>query len=214
MPELQSAFSDGVMRKILLLFSLLLCACAEFRKPELSIPDERRDEIFQRYINPLTDKYEIGKLREKYLSGDDFEVRVWVSTFEIDGFVLERINDKWTATAIKEIDCEKVSYYPKDKVYELGKINLATPKSGWENTWQKLVETGILDLPDSGETAYIDGVGYATEINRNGKYRIYSYSNPKHHKTVESQRMMKIGEIIADEFGLHNFEIGSLCLEK
>ncbi|HXG85973.1 MAG TPA: hypothetical protein VNI84_18270 [Pyrinomonadaceae bacterium] len=202
------------MKNLLLIFSLLLSSCVEYRKPELSIPDQKRDEIFQRFVNPLTEKYEIEKLREKYLSGDDFEVRVWIAGFEIDGFILRRTDSNWSANAIKEIDCKTFNYYQKDKVYELGKINLPTPKSGWENTWQKLVETGILDLPHSDEISYIDGMSYFTEINQNGKYRIYTYSNPDSQKTEEAKRMRKIGEIVADEFGLHNFKIGSLCLEK
>ncbi len=202
------------MKNILLIFSLLLSSCVEYRKPELSIPDKTRDEIFQRFVNPLTDKYELKNLREEYLSGDDFEVRVWVTAFEIDGFILKRTTGNWSAVAIKEINCKEFNYYPKDKLYKLGKINLKTPKSGWQNTWQKLVETGILDLPDSDDISYIDGMGYATEINQNGKYRTYIYSNPNLQKTEEAKQMMKIGEIIADEFGLYNFKVSSLCLEK
>jgi hypothetical protein len=69
-------------------------------------------------------------------------------------------------------------------------------------------------LPNSNDKSYLDGIGYAVETNQNGKYRIYFYSNPNLQKTEEAKRMMKIGEIIADEFGLHNFKVGSLCLEK
>ncbi len=142
------------------------------------------------------------------------EVRVWVSTSEIDGFIIKRSDGDWSAVTIREIDCSKFSYYPKNKNYKSGKINLSSPKSGWENAWRKLVETGILDLPNSNDSSYIDGIGYIVEINQNGKYRIYFYSNPNHQKSSEAKQMMKIGEIINDEFGLHNFKIGSLCLEK
>ena len=202
------------MRKTLLIFCLLFSSCLEYRKPELSIPNETEDKIFQRFVNPITEKYRLGNLREKYLSDDDFEVRVWFASFQIDGFVLRRINENWTAVAVKEIDCKRSNYYPKEKAYELGKINLAPPKSGWQNAWRKLVDAGILDLPNSDEISYIDGAGYFTEINQNGKYRIYKYSNPNYQKTEEAKRMMKIGEIISDEFGLYNFKINSLYLEK
>jgi hypothetical protein len=77
-----------------------------------------------------------------------------------------------------------------------------------------LGNTGITNLLGSDDNSYIDGIGYAVEINQNGKYRIYFYSSPDKQKSEQAKQMMKIGEIIADEFGLHNFEIGSLCLEK
>jgi len=202
------------MKIKVLLFIVLFTSCLQNQKPALIIPDTKTDEIFTNAVNPITDKFEVSKLRENYLSGDDFEVRVWVAVFEADGFILRYFNKTWSAIAIKEIDCKKESYYPKDKTYKLGKFILSAPKSGWENTWQKLVEAGILDLPNSNDKSYLDGIGYAVETNQNGKYRIYFYSNPNHQKTENAERMMKIGEIIADEFGLHNFKIGSLCIAK
>ncbi len=202
------------MKIKIFLFIVLFSSCFQNQKSTLVIPDATTDEILTKALNPITDKYEISKLRENYLLGDDFEVRVWVAVFETDGFIFRRYNKTWSAIAIKEIDCKKESYYPKDKVYKLGKFNLSTPKSGWKNTWQKLVEAGILDLPNSNDKSYLDGIGYAVETNQNGMYRVYFYSNPNLQKTEEAKRMMKIGEIIADEFGLHNFKIGSLCLER
>ena len=69
-------------------------------------------------------------------------------------------------------------------------------------------------MPNSEDVSTIVGIGYMVETNQNGKYRIYFYSNPQNQKTNEAKQMIKIGEIIADEFGLHNFKFGSLCLEK
>ena len=203
----------GVKIKILIL-TLLFSSCIEYKKTELSISNGYKDKIFSEYINPLTEKYDFVRLREKYYSGEDFEVRVWISTSQTDGFIINHIDGYWSAIAIKEIDCKRFSYYPKDKGYNLGKINLHSPKSGWENTWQKLLEAGIVDLPNSNDVSHIDGISYIVETNQNGKYRIYFYSNPNVQKTEEARRVVKIGEIIADEFGLDNFKIGSLCLEQ
>lgn len=200
------------MRILLLFLAFFLASCFQNQKPTLIIPDQRKDEIFTKFVNPITDKYELSKLRETSLSKDDLEARVWFSSFDIDGFILKRINNDWSATAIKEIDCGRFSYYPKDKVYELGKINLSSPKSGWEKTWQELVDIGILDLPYSYYIPEIDEGGYKMETNVNGIYRIRFYGAKE--KSLEADKMRKIGKIIADEFGLHNFEIGSLCLEK
>jgi hypothetical protein len=198
------------MRIAILMFVFFLASCAQ--APKLVIPEPQRDEIFTRFVNPITDKYGLPKLRETRLSGDDLEIRVWLSSYEIDGFILKRINDDWSAIAIKEIDCNTIGYYPKDKIYELGKINLSPPKSGWENTWRKLVETEIIDLPYSYYISTIDETSYRLETNVNGIYRIRFYGSKD--SSQEAERMRKIGEIIADEFGLHNFKIGSLCLEK
>ncbi len=213
MPELQGAVSNGMkMRITLLLFVVLLFSCCQTQNPKLIIKDQRKDEIFARFVNPITDKYELQKLREVSLSGDDLEIRVWFSAFEIDGFILKRTNDIWSAIAIREIDCKAIDYRSNVKAYELGKINLSTPKSGWDNSWQKLVNAGILNLPYSYYISMIDETGYMMETNINGVYQLYFYGSRE--KSQEAEQMRKIGEIIADEFGLYNFKVGSLCLEK
>jgi hypothetical protein len=199
---------------LIFLISVFFLSCSEHRKTEISIPDLMRyTNVFSKHIDPLNEKYEIEKLREIFFSDNDFEVRIWVSSFEDDGLLLRRADNEWSATAVKEINCKNYNYLP-NKTYEVGKIKLSAPKSGWENAWQKLVEAGIFALPGSDEVSYIDGVGYIVETNQNGKYRVYFYSNPQHQKTDEAKQMMKIGEIVADEFGLNNFKIGSLCVEK
>ncbi|MDQ3131042.1 MAG: hypothetical protein M3Q99_09815 [Acidobacteriota bacterium] len=201
------------MKITIFLFIVLFSSCFLNQKPILIIPETRKDEIFAKFVNPITDKYELPKLREISLSGDDLEVRVWFSEFEIDGFILKRTDRIWTAIAIKEINCKQVGYYyPKDKIYRMGKISLFTPKSGWENTWQNLVDAGILGLHYSYYISMIDETGYMMETNVNGTYRIRFYGSEE--KSQEAEQMRKIGEIIANEFGLHNFKIGSLCLEK
>lgn len=201
-----------IMKAVILLFIVLLAACSQ--APELVIPDARKDKIFTDAVNPITDRYGLEKLRETSLAGDDLEVRVWIEAGAEgkDGFILKRVGDSWSAAAIKQIDCGKVSYYPKDKTYELGKINLSPPKSGWENTWQKLVATEMPDLPYSYYILTIDEGVYALETNLKGIYKIRFYG--WREKSPEAAQMRKVGEIIADEFGLHNFKIGSLCLEK
>ncbi|HEX8250536.1 MAG TPA: hypothetical protein VF599_20340 [Pyrinomonadaceae bacterium] len=200
------------MKAVILLFIILLASCSQ--KPELIIPDAGKDKIFTDAINPITDRYGLEKLRETSLAGDDLEVRVWIEAGAegIDGFVLKRVDDNWSAAAVKQIDCRKLNYYPKDKTYELGKINLSAPKSGWENAWQKLVAARMLDLPYSDYILTIDESAYALETNINGIYKIRFYGAQE--KSPEAVQMSIAGEIIADEFGLHNFKIGSLCLEK
>lgn len=207
------------MKVTFLLSIVLISSCFQSPKQNLKpktliIHNVHSDDIFNRLVNPLTDKYELPKLRNVRVSGNDLEVRVWVTGSDIDGFILKRSENTWSAIALKEMNCNEVSYYPKNKIYQLGKINLTEPESGWENAWKRLTEAGILDLPNSNEIGTIDGISYIVETNLNETYRIYEYSDPQNHKTEEDKRMMRIGEIIAEEFGLHNFKVGSLCIEN
>jgi len=191
MPELQGAVSDRVeMKFTFLLFVVLFSSCFQNRPPKLIIPEPKIDEIFTGFVNPITDKYGIMKLRETSLSDNDFEVRVWLSASQTDGFIVKRIDNDWSAIALKEIDCSK-----DIKSYKLGKIELGEPKSGWENTWQKLSDAEILSLPDSSELPnkkrILDGIVYSVEINKNGVYRTYYYSNPQFQEWREAGQMKK-----------------------
>lgn len=210
------------MKYLLFILVIFISSCTWERKPQLIIPNETIDKIFTKVIdNPMAEKYNLTKLRETSLSKGDLEIRIWVSIGSegIDGFVIKRINKNWFAFALKEIDCNRIN---KDKTnnYQIGKIELSPPKSGWENAWKRLVETEILELPDYDERALIDGFSYLVEINHTNTYRIYRYSSPDYYRTKETevkknaniQKMMEIGNIISDEFGLRNFKLGNMCL--
>ena len=88
---------------------------------------------------------------------------------------------------------------------------LVGPKSGWETTWQELLNSGILTLPDASSTQCnkvgLDGTGYVVEINENKTYRTYMYHDPELAKCDESGQMVTIGKIIADEFNLKEFDV-------
>lgn len=143
-----------------------------------------------------------SKLRETVLANDDLEIRVWggFGKYGNDGFILRKSSGEWTAVNLREMSCH---------LENRGKYNLNNPKLGWENVWQKLVDAGILTLPDSSELDYeggaLDGKGYVVEINSNYVYRTYEYSNPRYVESKEYGQIMKIGEIIADEFDLESF---------
>lgn len=142
------------------------------------------------------------KLRETVLPDDDFEIRVWVGfgKYGNDGFVLRKKSSVWSAVNIRGMLCH---------LNGAGKYNLNSPKSGWENFRQKLVDAGVLTLSDSSELEYkeasLDGKSYVVEINHDYVYRTYEYSNPRYVKVKEYEQIMKIGGIIADEFGLESF---------
>jgi hypothetical protein len=69
-----------------------------------------------------------------------------------------------------------------------------------------LKKRGTLTLPDAsaiGCSARInDEMSYVVELNTNGTYRTYVYDNPNAAKCNEAKRMIGIGNIISEEFGV------------
>lgn len=148
-------------------------------------------------------------LREAVLPDNDLEVRIWVGfgKYGNDGLILRRNSGNWTALNLREMLCH-IKEIGKD---ERGKYELESPKSGWETLWQKLIDANILTLPDSSVLEYedgaVDGKSYVVETNYDYLYRTYQYPNPKYVELKEARQIMKIGEIIADEFGLESFSM-------
>ena len=148
------------------------------------------------------------------LPSGDLEVRVWVGfglTGE-DGFILKRSANEWSA-----IHLGRRSEQPS---FSKSQENLAAPKSGWDRAWQKLVDAGILTLPDAEalhcNPEVMDGTNYIVEINHDKTYRSYRYLTPWDEKPQpgvytpckEAKQMLAIGKIIADEYGLKRFDLG------
>ncbi len=88
---------------------------------------------------------------------------------------------------------------------------LQITKSDWENFWKRLADEGILTLPDSSELKnerlIEDGVSFVVETNTNGIYRTYHYNNPDWQTWKEAKQLMKISNIIAEEFDLEGFKL-------
>jgi len=88
---------------------------------------------------------------------------------------------------------------------------LAPPESGWERAWGRLAGAGILTLPDAPAGRWDargpDGVSFGAEVSRGSNYRAYRYANPDLAKCAEAGRMLEIGRVISEEFGLGEFEI-------
>jgi hypothetical protein len=90
-------------------------------------------------------------------------------------------------------------------------VVLPAGRKEFESLWQRLTGAGILTLPDSStlecDTYGKDGTNYIVEINMNKTYRTYRYHDPNHAACGEAKQMVKIGEIVASEFGLQNFSL-------
>jgi len=137
------------------------------------------------------------------LRGDDFEIRRWTGFGVIlpNGFVLTRTSGEWSAI---RLDWKVSENRQGNRDLKPINIKLDAPKSGWEVAWQKLVDAGILTLPDaekincSGRT--VDGISYVVEYKLKNTYRTYMYDNPQNADCDEAKLMMEINRIIAKEF--------------
>lgn len=151
---------------------------------------------------------ELPKLRTVLLPTGDLEVRVWVGfgTSGEDGLILRRAAGQWSALHLRGM----YEQYPPERYQET--FTLAAPKSGWEPAWRRLVEAGILALPDASSlqcgVGGFDGVHYAVEVNVDDTYRLYSYGHPQYAECDEARKMMGIGRIISEEFGPGAFNLG------
>ena len=174
------------------------------REPLRKAASEARWEpIFFKMINERLAESGIAELRTVQMTGNDFEVRVWVGFGGKgeDGLILRHLSNQWSG-----LHLHGISEGPR-LVSTVS--NLVAPQSGWEAAWQKLTHVGLLTLPDAPAAdcspQIFDGVSYVVEINKDQKYRTYLYDNPSHSKCSEAKQMLEIGGIIAEEFDLSDF---------
>ncbi len=166
---------------------------------KLKVPNDTWEKIFFESINERARIAHLGTLRVA-LPKDDLELRVWngFGLTALEGFVLRRHNGEWSAIHLDGIH----SGLPKREYQK----QLSAPKSGWDNVWRKLLEMGVTTLPDAAEigcsTGALDGMSYVVEFNYELTYRAYLYDNPSYARCEQAKRMIRIGNFIADEFGV------------
>ena len=200
--------------KELALLIVLITSCSSLPQPQgkkttpaperkelqLDIPKDGWEPIFFKSINKRANISNLKTLRADTLPENDLEVRIWhgFGLTALEGFVLKRAAGQWSAIKLEGI-------HPGLPQSEYQKI-LAAPKSGWELSWQRLEEAGISTLPDAsaiGCSAMMnDGMSYVVEFKRRGIYRTYLYDNPSYAKCDEAKQMIKIGNIVSEEFGV------------
>ena len=172
----------------------------------LSIPNASWEPIFFRDINAVANLSGQADLRKTGLAGGDVEVRVWwgFGLSPLEGVTIRHIAGQWSAIHVKADN-----YYEPKKAE---RRELRPPKSGWAAVWRRLIEAGILWLPDASEVSCgeggLDGIAFAIETNTNKTYRTYKYSNPMLAQCSEAKRVMEISDIIHEEFGLEEFSGG------
>lgn len=172
----------------------------EEKKLEPRTPNSDWIPIFFEEINGRAKIARLRDLRLALLPNDDLELRVWIGfgLIPLEGFVIKRSSGQWSGVHIRSISPRLAR-----RDYQRP---LPSPKSGWESFWKRLTDEGALTLPDSSqlkdEVITVDGESFVVEINMNKAYRTYRYSNPHLQKWPEAKKMIRIAEIIIDEFNI------------
>jgi hypothetical protein len=196
--------------KLLLLLPLLFGACTSTQVPRVAqanvstpAPERTPDETFVREIERLSQIAGLSSLRSSNLTQGDLEARVWYGfgLVLLEGFAIKRINNQWNAFDLKANEAN-----PR-YITKVARIQLPAPKSGWENCWQRLVDAGILTLPSGTEGPDPDVEAFYVESKAGGSYRNYQYISPEYEQSPNAKRMLAIGDIISDEFGLKRFHV-------
>jgi hypothetical protein len=164
----------------------------------LIIPNAGWEPIYFRHINSVVNLSGQADLRRAILPKGDVEVRIWrgFGLSPLEGMTLRRVSGHWSAVHVRADN-----YYDPEKAE---RKELSPPKSGWEACWQRLLDAGILTLPDASEASCgaggFDGISYVVETNVNRAYRTFKYSNPTFAECDEAKQMVKIAEIVEEEF--------------
>ena len=186
---------------LLLLFSACSVASLNRTASYPSPPERRVNEFVSSDVDRIARIGGLPPLKTASLAPTDAEIRIWygLGLFPLEGFAMRRTGDHWFAFNLKAYD-----YRESNRVRLL---QLAAPKSGWEACWQRLVNAGVLNLPNGTEAPDPDAQGFYVEVSNNGAYRNYQYNSPEYSESPNAKRMLAIGDIISDEFGLKRFHV-------
>jgi hypothetical protein len=197
--------------KLLLLLLLLLSACSHFpttRTAPLNnsptpVSERTPDEFISRDIDRVAKLAGFAPLKTTNQGHGDVEVRVWYGfgLIALEGFVIKRNNNQWSAFHLK------ADHYSLVYAKRVARLQLAIPKSGWEQCWLQLANGGVLSLPSGTEGPDPDVEAFYVETMDSGTYRNYEYITPEYSDTPNAKRMLAIGDIISDEFGLKRFHV-------
>jgi hypothetical protein len=197
--------------KILLALTLVFSACAK-PAPVVNIapsptPTSTLElpsgQFLAAEIDRVTKLAGLSPLKMANIAPTDTEVRVWYGfgLFGLEGFVIKRTNNQWAAFHLK------AHHYSPDSTKQVARGPLSAPKSGWEQCWERLTNSGVLTLPSGTEPPDPDAEGFYVETMAGGSYRNYLYNSPEYSDSPNAKRMLAIGDIIADEFGLKRFHV-------
>ena len=125
---------------------------------------------------------------------DFFEVRISryaVLEHATETLVLRKVGNEWSSTLLGNGLFAACKYQ-----------KVVPPKSNFEDLWQKLVNEGLLEIPEGEYTTNCctDGNGYEAEIFYEGKLKRFSFHIPEEIPIKEAKQIQNIGNIISENF--------------
>lgn len=177
------------------------------------------DSIYRDMPNRLkepTVEKELNEVREVMLGlpslrngSTDFQIRIWQDFMGTSGRVVILIhkNRAWSAEAYNYRYLHKADRFSSDSVAGQ-KIQLRSPKSGWGNFINSLLDYQILTLPDFSSIksmyAAADEPWVKVEFSKKNLYRYYELLDPYSRQDESSycKEMAKILDLVKEEFDL------------
>jgi hypothetical protein len=209
-----TAFAGIVTATLILALTIsLLGSCQDSRRNDhvasnasqshdlrVLVPQASWEPIFFREIDERAKLANLASLRTIVLPTDDLQIRIWFQAgyYGMDGIVLQRTSGAWAATYLYG--------FSKDPNFKKYEEQMQAPQSGWDIAWQRLVDSGLLTMPDASQVGCNvfgkDGAVFIVETNVKQTYRTYMYDNPAFAGCDEAKHMLKLIDTVNEEFRL------------
>lgn len=174
-----------------------------------SIDTSKQLKYIESTIKKTCKAFNIQNLKEKKLLIDEIEIRIWgegVENSSVNCFILQRKNQKWLAS-LTSAPVGDDGEYKKTKQGEiiLNKQAFLSPKSGWKDLEDYLIQKGIhVPLPYSLDTEesspILDERTIDLEIKEGEKYSLVSYR--EFTKSIDGQIIIKVCSSLEKEFNI------------
>lgn len=137
-----------------------------------------------------------------------FQIRIWQDFQDLTGrsFILKNVNEHWEAELYK-YQYQSTDGSLPDSVSGQ-KLSLPEPRSGWDNYLDKLLDLGVLTLPDyatiPGYNVHSDEAFITIEVANRNYYRIYEYPNPyyRKYKFPQANAVVEVLKLNEEEFSI------------
>lgn len=202
-----------------LAISIMSCRDSSMKRIDKLLLKYQSDSIYRDIPNRLkepTVEKDLDEVREVMLGllslkngSTDFQIRIWQDFIGTSGRVVILIhkNRAWSAEAYNYRYLHKADRFSSDSIAGQ-KIQLRTPKLGWRNFINSLLDYQILTLPDFSSIksmyAAADEPSVKVEFSNKNLYRCYELLNPysRQNESSDCKQMTKILDLVNEEFDL------------
>lgn len=172
---------------------------------EIPLSSNGRPDIFYTSTKANQLQLELDSLENGF---DGLQIRIWYDVAYINKqkvVIISYSKAHWTASVYKMVPI----WETKDRYHFSKKPNNVTPKSGWTNFSNELLNLQILTLPNGNDDQNCgagggDGSTYNVEIATKKHYRYYGYWEPEEYrdKCQQAKNMSDILRLLKKELGI------------